>query len=162
MRKNTQDGRRQDFIETEPDECAQPSPEQKLQLVKDKKRYEHGTEQADDSTGDSAIGDDGANDRRERGNQSLNDEIDDGVVRVHHCFRHTGAFSCLCLAERVLNCRDAVVANYGDEILRAAVDEAAEGLADPWDAAVVEPHEGISEGNEHEKAEELPDLETGT
>src|SRR5208282_5434054 len=44
--QDAQDGRGEHLIEAEPNECPEPSPEQKFQLVKDKKRDEYGTEEA--------------------------------------------------------------------------------------------------------------------
>ena len=40
--QDAQDGRGEHLIEAEPNECPEPSPEQKLQLVKDKKRNDTG------------------------------------------------------------------------------------------------------------------------
>jgi hypothetical protein len=63
------------------------------------------------------------------------------------------------LAQRVLNRRDAVAADDGDKILRAAVDKATEGLADAGDAGVVKPDQRIGKGDEHEEADELAHVE---
>src|SRR6202034_3792602 len=73
--QDAQDGRGEHLIEAEPNECPEPSPEQKLQLVKDKKRDEYGTEEANDCAGDCSICDDGADHGGEGGNQDLNNDV---------------------------------------------------------------------------------------
>ena len=90
----------------------------------------------------------------------MNNDVHDGVVGIHQGFHHAGTARGLSLIQRVLDTRDAVATDDRDKVLRTAVDKAAEGLANTWDAAVVESHEGIGEGDQHEEAEELPHVET--
>ena len=54
----------------------------------------------------------------------------------------------------------ALIANDRDQILRTTVDEAPQGIANAWEGVVVEPHHDVSEGDQHEKVEELRHTET--
>src|SRR5215471_9149530 len=72
--QDVQDGGGKHLIEAEPNECPEPSPEQKLQLVEYKKRDEHGTEEPNDCAGDCSISDDCANRCGEGRNQDLNND----------------------------------------------------------------------------------------
>jgi len=53
-----------------------------------------------------------------------------------------------------------LIADYRHEVLRTAVDEASQGIAHTGDAAIVELHHYVSEGNEHEKVHKFRHAET--
>ena len=132
--QDAQNCRCKHLVKAETDECLEPSPEQKFELLKNKKGDEDRTKQADYCAGNCAIGNDGAHHGGEDGNQHLNKGVDDGVIGVHHRLRHAGAFRRLRLAECVLNARHAVGANDVHKILGATVDKATERLADTGDS----------------------------
>src|SRR5215831_602188 len=97
MTQNTEDGCGQYFVEAESDECSEPSPEQKLQLVEDKKRDENRSKQAGNGASDCAIGHNRANHCGQSGNQYLDHDVDDRIVGIHQRLQKARSARCLSL-----------------------------------------------------------------
>src|ERR1017187_9358654 len=111
MCQDAENGGGKNFVKAEPDEGAEPSPEQKFQFIEDKERNKDWAEQTDNGGGNGSVGDDGADSCGQYSNQHLNDEVDHGVIGIHERLHHSWPISCLCLIDGVLNAGCAVAAN---------------------------------------------------
>ena len=150
-----------DLVEAESEIRLEPSPEQPIELVEDKKRDEDRPEQSDDGCRDCAVGQDGRNDCGQKSQKELHDKVHNGVVRRHDAGQQRRPCLRRCRVDLVQHRGRTIRPNEVHKIDGAAVDEALDGKAKAGDGAVVVVHHRVSEGEQHEEVEKPPHAEPG-